>query len=111
MSLISRIWTSLIIWLPWKRRNWLAVHVEDEPNELESNRVYLIMEENEVWQAALICPCGCHAKIQLCCVKESRPRWSYNVHSDQTVTLHPSVWRTKGCRSHFFIRRGKIKWC
>ncbi|MDM9644782.1 DUF6527 family protein [Rhizobium sp. S163] len=26
-------------------------------------------------------------------------------------TLHPSVWRNSGCRSHFWVRRGRIAWC
>ncbi|MGO9953726.1 MAG: DUF6527 family protein, partial [Dissulfurispiraceae bacterium] len=23
----------------------------------------------------------------------------------------PSVWRKTGCRSHFFIIKGRVKWC
>ncbi|MFX8036043.1 DUF6527 family protein [Acinetobacter baumannii] len=26
-------------------------------------------------------------------------------------TLSPSIWRSKGCRSHFFVREGLIVWC
>ena len=31
--------------------------------------------------------------------------------SDGSVSLMPSVWRQKGCRSHFFLRHGRIDWC
>jgi len=30
---------------------------------------------------------------------------------DGTITLKPSVWRTKGCRSHFLVRNSRIDWC
>lgn len=111
MSLVSRLWAWLLSWLPWRDKKWLAVFVEDEPPELKQHRVYLITEDNEVWQAAFICPCGCQATIQLCCLREARPSWSYEVHTDRTVTIRPSVWRTKDCRSHFFLKRGLVRWC
>jgi hypothetical protein len=25
--------------------------------------------------------------------------------------LYPSVWRKGGCRSHFIMRKGRIRWC
>lgn len=108
--LLSQIWSWLISWLPWREKRWLAVFVDDDPPELLEHHIYLVTEDDEVWQAAFVCPCGCLSTIQLCCLEESRPRWSYKVHPDKTVTLHPSIWRKKGCRSHFFIRRGVIKW-
>jgi hypothetical protein len=59
----------------------------------------------------MICPCGCKEVINLNLLKTVRPRWSVKEHPDRTVTLTPSVWRQKGCRSHFFLRRGRIEWC
>lgn len=41
-------------------------------------------------------------------MKEGRPRWPLDEHEDGTITLHLSVWRKEGCRSHFFLRHGKI---
>lgn len=31
--------------------------------------------------------------------------------ADGTVSIKPSGWRQKGCRSHFFLKRGQIEWC
>ncbi|WP_425571243.1 DUF6527 family protein [Novipirellula rosea] len=59
----------------------------------------------------MACPCGCKSRIQLCCIPGSRPRWTFDVHENNTITLHPSVWRTVGCRSHFFLRNGRVSWC
>jgi hypothetical protein len=43
-------------------------------------------------------------------MSDTRPRWELTEHRDGTVSLHPSVWRKKDCRSHFFLRHGDIEW-
>jgi hypothetical protein len=48
--------------------------------------------------------------ISLSLISTDNPRWHARLHVDRTVTLSPSIWRTKGCRSHFFIRGGRILW-
>jgi hypothetical protein len=48
--------------------------------------------------------------IQLNLLPDAEPLWSLTKHRDGTVTLSPSIWRQKGCRSHFFIRKGQIEW-
>jgi hypothetical protein len=57
-----------------------------------------------------LCPCDCGELIQLNTLPRVRPRWSARRHQNCTITLHPSVRRTVGCRSHFFLRRGGIDW-
>ena len=84
--------------------------VEDLPDVLEPRRVYLVGEHSVPWSAALLCPCGCGAAIQLSLVADDTPCWRARRHFSGSVTLHPSIWRTRGCRSHFFIRRGCVVW-
>jgi hypothetical protein len=43
-------------------------------------------------------------------LKQERPSWNIRRHPDGTVTVTPSVWRTKGCGSHFIIRKSRIHW-
>lgn len=103
-----------IAWVRWRLpfgRRWRAVFVDDAPNELQRRTVYLVREDDTVWQAVMACPCGCRATIQLCCLPNIRPRWSYRDERNGTITLHPSVWRKTGCRSHFLLRNGRITWC
>jgi hypothetical protein len=38
------------------------------------------------------------------------PYWKYTIHG-KTISLSPSVNRLVGCKSHFFLRSGKIEWC
>jgi hypothetical protein len=85
--------------------------VEEFPHKLDRATVYLAGENNNLWAAAMICPCGCGDVIELNLLKQARPCWSVREHSDGTLTLAPSVWRQKGCRSHFILRRGRIDWC
>ena len=85
--------------------------VEEFPDRLRPVTLYVAGEEPYVWAAAMLCPCGCGDVIELNLVKHATPRWSVRRNRDGTVTLIPSVWRTKGCRSHFLIRNSRIEWC
>lgn len=109
-------WANKILrWLrglwPWGRRPYRAAHVEELPRRISGGVVYIVGENGHVWAAAMICPCGCGETIHMNLLPEARPRWTFEQHTDRSVSLHPSVWRQKGCRSHFFVRRGAIVWC
>lgn len=84
--------------------------VVDVPEKCRRDVLYLVGENGRQWFAAFVCPCGCGETIQLSLLQDSRPRWTVEVHGDGTATIHPSVWRVRGCRSHFFVRRGLIAW-
>lgn len=101
-----------------KFRHWLspqpllkAIEVEELPEVLNKDRFYLVGENGYLWHAALLCPCGCAERLYLNLLPEQRPCWRIDRHADDTVSVHPSVWRVRGCGSHFFIRRGSIEWC
>lgn len=92
------------------RRVLRVVFLADEPERLEPDVLYAIGENGHLWQATLACPCGCEARITLNLLPDDSPRWRLRV-DDDVPTLSPSIWRTTGCRSHFFVRRGQIDWC
>lgn len=85
--------------------------LDDPPTQIKSRTVYIIGSSNYVWSAMMKCPCGCNELIHLNLLPKGRPRWTHVIQKNKSVTLHPSVWRTKGCRSHFFLKNGAIKWC
>nr|BAN09973.1 conserved hypothetical protein [Mesorhizobium loti NZP2037] len=87
-----------------------AVFVDDLPDRLKERRIYLVGEDRDSWQAAMICPCGCRARIQLSLVPRDKPSWKAEVGCAGVVTLKPSIWRVKDCRAHFFVRAGRIVW-
>ena len=92
------------------RRLRLAVYVEDPPSALSGRAVYLVGMRDRPWLAMTQCPCGCGEAIQLSLMDDDRPRWTASVSTTGRVTLRPSINRTRGCRSHFFVRSGRIEW-
>lgn len=111
MNWLRQILAALHRWFTGRAPALRVVRLEELPEQLDPRYVYLIGEGGYCWFAALLCPCGCGDVIQLSTMPEGRPRWMVREHPDATVSLEPSIWRTVGCRSHFFVRRGRIVGC
>lgn len=84
---------------------------ENLPETLEKRVLYIVEEDGFDEQAAMLCPCGCKRVLQMNLLTDERPCWRVTRHEDGTATLHPSVWRKKDCRSHFWFREGRVHWC
>jgi hypothetical protein len=110
-DLVMRIWLWLASWFKGAPKPLRTVHVEELPEVLHPNAVYVLGEGQHKWFVALRCPCGCGATVQVSLLPDAKPRWRLIEHADKTVSLEPSVWGRMGCRSHFFLRRGVIEWC
>ncbi len=96
---------------PWiKKGRWRAIAIDEVPDSFQHQCLYLI-GEGAPWAAACLCPCGCGEVINLSLLEEDSPSWKLSFDRDGLPTLSPSIWRTKGCRSHFFLRRGRVVWC
>jgi hypothetical protein len=85
-----------------------VVRLAEIPDKLKVSCVYIIGENGNIWTIGFVCPCGCGDTIQLNALISVRPRW--RVEKFDPVTIFPSIRRTVGCKSHFFIRRGKVIW-
>lgn len=79
-------------------------HVEYLPKELEPG-IFYVSKEFKV--AGHLCPCGCGNKI---ITPLGRMEWKFSENNGE-ATLYPSIgnWQLP-CRSHYWIRKGKIKW-
>lgn len=106
----QRAWATFLRWISRRPAPLKTLKVEELPDQLNATSLYLVGEGKYLWFAAMVCPCGCDAIINLNLLPETRPRWKLTEHTDGTVSLHPSIWRTKDCRSHYFVRRGLIEW-
>lgn len=85
--------------------------VESDPPEAFSPHIlYVVTEDGEPWHVAMLCPCGCHAAIELNLIPDERPCWRLTRHWRGLPSIHPSIWRKRGCRAHFWIRRGRVLW-
>lgn len=89
---------------------WLVEHCEDPPEVPRPRRVYLVGDPGLQWAAAFLCPCGCRELVQLSLMRDDDPSWIAWGEPGAKASLHPSIWRVRGCRSHFFIKEGKIVW-
>ena len=93
------------------RRRVLIVEGDSLPERLPLRDLILIRDDGEDWCVGMRCPCGCGDVIELLVVAEAKPRWNVMVDARGYPSLSPSVWRQKGCRSHFWLRHGRISWC
>ncbi|HEX5370568.1 MAG TPA: DUF6527 family protein [Dehalococcoidia bacterium] len=93
-----------------RRRRLRLVRAEELPERLSLHNLYVVGERGEDWFAAMVCPCGCGATIDLNLVPPGRPCWKLTVHADGTPSLSPSVWRQVDCKAHYFVQRGRIVW-
>lgn len=90
--------------IPRKQFNDLALFVAFDDGGKGSGQISLR-------SVGMRCPCGCGDRIELIILKEARPRWDVSVNKAGEPSLRPSVWRKSGCRSHFWVREGRILWC
>ena len=127
MSWLAKLWAALKAWFGYQFQKlapaseppppiaretprYCVAHAEEEPDDLAPMVVYAIGEGMHLWHLAMLCPCGCRARIQLNALPKDTPCWTLVAH-DGVPTLRPSVWRKVGCRSHFILRDGLVKWC
>lgn len=111
MRWLSQLWAWFVGLFRRTPKGWPTEVVNDLPTKPRRERVYLVGEGDYLWFVAFVCPCGCDELIQLNLLPDARPRWSVERLADGTASITPSVWRVAGCRSHFFLRRGRVEWC
>jgi hypothetical protein len=80
--------------------------VDEIPEQPKKDCVYIIGDLP--WLLLFKCPCGCRATIQLNLLIEDDPCWRFTIYRNR-ISIYPSVWRIKGCKSHFWIKNGKVK--
>lgn len=110
----------MMLFLNWLTGVWFAIisvrriHIfpsDSLPDTLPERDLILAREDDEDWCVGMKCPCGCGDVIELLIVSEARPRWDITIDRHGRPSLFPSVWKKSGCRSHFWVRNGKIEWC
>lgn len=91
-------------------RRYRVLRVEEMVDNPKRFQLYAIGGDSP-WLANMHCPCGCGDLIQLSLLERDSPSWRLTVDESNFPTLSPSIWRSKECRSHFFVREGLIVWC
>ena len=93
------------------RKSYTLKMLEDYPEEITGNTIYIIGTYRQPQYAVFQCPCGCGRIVELNLNKESSPSWTLKWHVLGTISFSPSIWRKDGCRSHFFLKKSSIHWC
>lgn len=92
-------------------RRLRVVEGDSLPDCLPIRDVVLARDEDEDWCAGMRCPCGCGQKIELLLIKGVAPRWDLRLDAKGRPSLKPSIWLKSGCRSHFWLSSGRVRWC
>jgi hypothetical protein len=94
-----------------RRRRLQIVEGDGLPARLPRRDLVLARDGEEDWCVGMRCPCGCGRPIELLVVPEAKPRWNLSLDNKGYPNLSPSVWIQKGCKSHFWVRGGRVHWC
>ena len=93
------------------RRRMRVIDSDMLPSILPRRDLIVTREDQEDWSIGMYCPCGCGETIELLVVPEAQSSWSFSIDYRGRPSLSPSVWRRTGCRSHFWLREGRVIWC
>ncbi|SAD40653.1 DUF6527 family protein [Enterobacter roggenkampii] len=91
-------------------RRLVIVEGDILPEKMPWRKVILTREGGEDWSVGFKCPCGCGSVIELLLLEEAKPHWRCSIDENNIPSLYPSVWLNKGCKSHFWLKHGRIHW-
>lgn len=92
-------------------RRLTVIEGDSLPPKLPHRNVLLARDGAEDWCVGMRCPCGCGRAIELLVAQGIAPRWDLRTDERGLPTLEPSVFWQSGCRSHFWLTRGRVRWC
>ncbi len=98
-------WFKKLLWEKYKYQ-----FVNDVPCIIEPHVIYIVQNNGYAWQLVMLCPCGCKKNLHMNLTQEYKPYWKFKIDKRKRISLHPSIHRMVGCKSHFFIRKAKIVW-
>jgi len=93
------------------RRRLHVIEGDSLPKRLPRRDLVLARDAGEDWCVGMRCPCGCGDILELLVVAEAKPRWDIVIDKKGKPSLSPSIWRKTSCRSHFWLSKGRVRWC
>jgi hypothetical protein len=98
------------MFVAWLQPKYRFYFLTDFPEIVDDEVIYIIGQRECPWLLAMKCPCGCDKLIQLNLLKDADPCWKFRISKKEKISISPSIWRTNGCKSHFFVRDSRIEW-
>ena len=94
----------------FSRIKFLEITPKDDA--IGSRDFILVVYKGKSYWVMFRCPCGC---CKVICLplrsSEGGNRWQLEVNNLGKPTLYPSIRQNTGCKSHFWVKNGKIQWC
>ena len=86
--------------------------VEDLPENLQKNTVYIIGGRKNPFYAAVVCPRKvCRQTIHLDISPQATKKWRIIEHTEGQISLVPSIHITGlPCKCHYWLQKGQIIW-
>jgi hypothetical protein len=81
----------------------------DPRREIGRGKLVLIGSAERPKWLRFRCPCGCGGTVSLNLMGSHTPRWTFEQHPDNTLSVRPSVDAT-ACGSHYWIRGSRVVW-
>jgi hypothetical protein len=108
MNILAR----LSKWIfPFKQaKKYELVQVENlNRSKIKNKKLYLEVRGGKEKWLYLKCPDECGDLISVNLMQSYDPSWTVLI-DDGLISIHPSVWKKTGCKSHFFIKDSAIVW-
>lgn len=94
-----------------KQTTYTTEHVRTKPKEMRDGVLYVMEHYN---LAVHRCMCGCGEEV-ITAIDENggnTPGFWGLTENGGVASLHPSVGNFQfKCRSHYFLKNGKVQWC
>lgn len=74
---------------------------------LRKSGEYFLVVRGRPRNIVMLCPCGCGQQIVINLDSRAGPAWRL-YWRNKKATVHPSIWRETGCKSHFVIWNDKV---
>ena len=95
---------------PVAYKNILFSEKAPRNQDIKANEFWVSSSNTKPQWALFKCPCGCEHVIALPLQHPHKPRWKISQTKNKRPILYPSVWQKTACRSHFWIKDGRIFW-
>lgn len=89
------------------------------PEQIDEGKIYAVIgtrvADHSGPSVTYKCPCGCRKEVFLPCRTEGTertrtPQWELSIDPEGKVVITPSILELGGCKSHYFIKHGRVNW-
>lgn len=110
LKYIVNLLNCFLAWLFKEKKIYRREYVSDIPKNPQPYKVYILGGTKNPFLAVIQCPCGCGESLHMNLLSSRNPCWKLYFDNNEIVTFEPSLWKNTGCRSHFHLINGEIRW-